>query len=113
MKGATIDEIDSPAFFDGIPYNIAGYCVFVAVISITGLIITVENPLCRTYDIASVVQLIRASACDNVTIFEDVVVAYSNGTTDGDIQCKCNTINYSFRFIFRISYQRIYLYFYE
>ena len=56
MKGATIDETESPGFGDVISYNSAGYYEFGTIINISGLVITVENPLCRTYDIASAVR---------------------------------------------------------
>ncbi len=43
MKGATIDESDSPAFGDVLAYNSAGYYEFGTIISISGLTITVET----------------------------------------------------------------------
>ena len=83
MKGATIDETDSPAFGDVLAYNSAGYYEFGTIISISGLTITVENPLCRTYDIAAAVQLIRVPVYDNVTIVGDVTATDWNGVTGG------------------------------
>ena len=96
MKGATIDETDSPAFGDVLAYNSAGYYEFGTIISISGLTITVENPLCRTYDIAAAVQLIRVPVYDNVTIVGDVTATDWNGVTGGVVVLEVtNTLTFN------------------
>ncbi|MFI5171875.1 MAG: gliding motility-associated C-terminal domain-containing protein [Chitinophagales bacterium] len=96
MQGADIDETDSPLFGDVIAYNSAGYYEFARIIAISGLVITVEFPLCRTYDIPSNVQLIRIPVYDDVTIIGDVTALDWNGNVGGVVALEVtNTLTFN------------------
>lgn len=96
MQGAEIDLTDLPLFGDVINYYSAGYYEFAKIISISGPIITVENPLCRTYDIPSNVQLIRVAVFDNATIIGDVTATAWNGNIGGVVAIEVtNTLTFN------------------
>lgn len=72
MKGATIDNSNSPAFGTILDYGGAGTYEFGVIASITGNTITLRNRLLNAYDPAGLVQLIR-------------VPHYSNASIDGEL----------------------------
>lgn len=83
MKGATIDETNTSAFGDILSYGSAGYYEFADVASVSGSDIILENPLCRTYDVSSAVQMVRVPVYGDVTISGIVTADPWDGSTGG------------------------------
>jgi len=96
MQGAEVDVSETPTFGDIIDYHNAGYYEFATIIAIAGLVITVENPFCRDYDVDGAVQLIRVAVYDDVTITGTVTADPWDGATGGVVAIEvANTITFN------------------
>lgn len=85
MKGAEIDDSDSPAFGDITDWSTAGKYEFVNITGVEGNAITVENTLLNTYDVGGAVQLITVPQYTNLTVTEPIIAQLWNGSTGGVI----------------------------
>lgn len=83
MKGAEIDESSTDAFGDVVDYHNAGFYEFADVVFVGDSVITIETPLCHTFDMDGRVQLIRVPVYDNVTITGEVTADAWDGEKGG------------------------------
>ena len=83
MKGADVDETNTSAFGDILDYHSAGNYEFATVASVTGTIVTLTLPLCRTYETTGHVQLIRVPQYTDVTVSGTLTADPWDGTTGG------------------------------
>ncbi|MFY0600080.1 MAG: VCBS domain-containing protein, partial [Cyclobacteriaceae bacterium] len=86
IKGTVIDETNTSAYGDILSFDGAGNYEFNTISSVSGNLITLDVPTCKTYlyDIHPV-QVIRVPVYTDVTVNGDITGQAWNGTTGGVI----------------------------
>lgn len=83
MKGAEVDTSNSAFFGDITDYGNAGNYEFAKVVAVSGNTVTVQYPLCRSYNIGGSVQLIKVPVYTNATISGTLTCEPWNGLYGG------------------------------
>lgn len=85
MKGATINTTNSASFGDVTAYGNAGNYEFATVTAVAGNVLTLGLPLCNTYDVPGLVQVVRVPQYTSPTVSATLTGQPWNGTTGGVI----------------------------
>ncbi len=83
MKGAGIDQANTPAYGDVLAYNNAGNYEYATITGVSGNNITIQSPLCKQYSIPDLVQLITVPEYITPTITSTLMAQDWNGVTGG------------------------------